>query len=83
VLSFDFDKPDLSLSKAFRNGGASELHGRDISAARSIEYVLEEGERYDWFDDRPSRPWTVARLCRRGILTHAQSWRSPIVDLKA
>jgi DHA2 family multidrug resistance protein len=49
TLAFiDFDKPDLSLFRQF------DWWGLGFMAAflGSLEYVLEEGSRYDWFDDQ-------------------------------
>ena len=53
----DFDKPDWSLFQHF------DWWGLGFMAAflGALEYVLEEGPRYDWFDDRDHRalwPWS-------------------------
>ena len=76
----DFDQPDLSLFKHF------DWWGLGFMAAflGTLEYVLEEGPRYDWFDDR-----TIALLAVVSVLSAVAFFarvltaRSPIVDLKA
>ena len=43
----DFDKPDYSLLEHFDWWGLFSMAG----FLGTLEYVLEEGPRYDWFDD--------------------------------
>jgi DHA2 family multidrug resistance protein len=76
----DFDKPDLSLFKHF------DWWGLGFMAAflGSLEYVLEEGERYDWFDDQTIATLTlVSALSAVAFFARTFMAHSPIVDLKA
>ena len=60
-LTIDIDKPDLSLLRNF------DLIGLVLMAVflGCLEYVLEEGPRWDWFDDGTIRT-AIDRLgCRR------------------
>jgi DHA2 family multidrug resistance protein len=76
----DFDRPDLSLFRHF------DWWGLGFMAAflGALEYVLEEGSRWDWFEDQ-----TIATLAVVSALSAAAFFarvlmaRSPIVDLKA
>ena len=47
VTLVDFDKPDRSLLRQFDYVGLAAM----ALFLGSLEYVLEEGPRYDWFDD--------------------------------
>jgi MFS transporter, DHA2 family, multidrug resistance protein len=76
----DFDKPDYALLKRFDFVGLGAM----ALFLGSLEYVLEEGPRYEWFDDR-----TIAIF---GVLTVIGAivffWRAltasePIVELRA
>ena len=76
----DFDKPDYSLLKKFDWWGLSSM----ALFLGSLEYVLEEGPRYGWFDD--------GALAALALLSLASAvfffWRvltaeNPIVDLRA
>ncbi|HWK95126.1 MAG TPA: DHA2 family efflux MFS transporter permease subunit [Pseudolabrys sp.] len=76
----DFDKPDYSLLKKFDWWGLSSM----ALFLGSLEYVLEEGPRYGWFDDEA--------LVLLALLSAASAvfffWRvltaaNPIVDLRA
>jgi DHA2 family multidrug resistance protein len=83
VLSWtliDFDKPDYSLLKKFDWWGLSSM----ALFLGSLEYVLEEGPRYGWFDD--------GALLALALVSGASAvfffWRvltadNPIVDLRA
>jgi DHA2 family multidrug resistance protein len=76
----DFDKPDLSLFRHF------DWLGLGFMAAflGTLEYVLEEGPRYDWFDDRTIALLTVVCvLSAAAFFARVLTARSPIVDLKA
>jgi DHA2 family multidrug resistance protein len=76
----DFDRPDFALFRHF------DWWGLGFMAAflGSLEYVLEEGSRWDWFDDS-----TIALLAVVSALSAAAFFarvlmaRSPIVDLSA
>jgi DHA2 family multidrug resistance protein len=74
------DKPDLSLLK-----GADYLGiGLMAVALGNLEYFLEEGARWNWFDDRTIRTTAVIA----GVALLLFIWRSlsaarPVVDLRA
>ncbi|WP_045836672.1 DHA2 family efflux MFS transporter permease subunit [Hyphomicrobium sp. 99] len=76
----DFDKPNFALFDRFDYVGLIAM----AMFLGSLEYVLEEGPRYDWFDDQ-----TIAMF---GVLTvvgaiiffwRAATARDPIVELRA
>jgi DHA2 family multidrug resistance protein len=76
----DFDEPDHSLFRRFDFVGLAAM----ALFLGSMEYVLEEGPRYDWFDDQTIA--TFALLCVFGGLLFF--WRAftaaqPIVELRA
>jgi DHA2 family multidrug resistance protein len=78
-LLIDFDKPDLSLFKHF------DWWGLGLMAAflGSLEYVLEEGTRYDWFDDPTIAFLTVvAAVSGVAFLARVLTAQAPIVDLR-
>ena len=74
------DKPDLSLLR-----GADYL-GIALMAAGlgTLEYVLEEGTRWNWFDDATIRlcAW-VSALALAGFAVRSLTHRNPVVDLRA
>lgn len=75
----DFDKPDLKLLQHFDWTGLLSMAG----FLGSLEYVLEEGPRYDWFDDETVLIFAIVSLVS-GIVFF---WRVltakvPIVDLR-
>jgi MFS family permease len=79
-LLVDFDEPDHSLLKRFDYVGLGAM----ALFLGSLEYVLEEGPRYDWFDDRTIS--TFAILTAAGAMVFF--WRAltaaqPIVELRA
>ncbi len=74
------DEPDLSLLRRFDFIGLVLLA---VSLA-SLEYVLEEGYRWNWLDDETIRNLTWTAIITGGLFI----WRtlvhpSPIVDLRA
>ena len=80
ALLIDFDKPDLTLLKNFDWYGLISMGG----FLGALEYVLEEGPRYEWFDDNTI--FTVAVVSGvSAIIFFARvlTARSPIVDLRA
>jgi MFS transporter, DHA2 family, multidrug resistance protein len=81
ALAFiDFDEPDLSLFKQFDWWGLGFM----AVFLGSLEYVLEEGTRYDWFDDQTITLLTVTSVVSAlAFLARALTARSPIVDLTA
>jgi MFS transporter, DHA2 family, multidrug resistance protein len=74
----DFDRPDFSLFEQFDWWGLIFMAG----FLGSLEYVLEEGPRWDWFDDR-----TIALMAAISAVSAVAFFarmfmaRAPIVDL--
>jgi DHA2 family multidrug resistance protein len=79
ALTFiDFDKPDFSLLKHFDWWGLILMAG----FLGPLEYVLEEGTRYDWFQDQTITLLTVvAAVSAIAFLARVLTARVPIVDL--
>ena len=76
----DFDSPDWSLFRQF------DWWGLGFMAAflGTLEYVLEEGPRYDWFDDHTiALSAVVCVLSAVAFFARALTASAPIVDLKA
>ena len=80
ALLVDIDTADLKLLK-----GADYL-GMVLMALflGSLEYVLEEGARWNWLSDRTIRTLTIVAAVA-GVLFVARSllYRNPVVDLRA
>jgi DHA2 family multidrug resistance protein len=76
----DFDKPEHGLMKHFDFIGLASM----AVFLGSLEYVLEEGPRYDWLDDRTISTFaaltTVAALI---FFWRVLTAREPIVELRA
>jgi DHA2 family multidrug resistance protein len=76
----DFDKPDHSLFENFDWWGLITMAG----FLGALEYVLEEGPRYDWFDDPTILSAAiVSGLSAVAFFYRAFAARAPIVDLRA
>jgi DHA2 family multidrug resistance protein len=76
----DFDQPDLALLKNFDWTGLLSMAG----FLGALEYVLEEGPRYEWLDD--DTIFTVAVVSAvSAVIFFARvlTARAPIVDLRA
>jgi DHA2 family multidrug resistance protein len=76
----DFDRPDFTLLKNFDWYGLFSMAG----FLGALEYVLEDGPRYEWFDD--DTIFTVAvvsGLSAVVFFVRVLSARVPIVDLRA
>ena len=76
----DVDKPDWSLLKGF------DLTGLVLMALflGCLEYVLEEGERWDWFsDDTILTAAMVSAIAAGFFFWRVFTYRQPIVDLRA
>jgi len=79
-LFVDFDKPDRSLFRRFDFIGLGAM----ALFLGSMEYVLEEGPRYDWLDDTTIAIFTA--LCIAGCVAffaRVLTAEQPIVDLRA
>ncbi len=79
-LLVKIDKPDLSLLKGADYAGI----GLMAAALGTLEYMLEEGSRWNWFDDRTIRECAVISGAT-GILFVIRSltFARPVVDLRA
>jgi DHA2 family multidrug resistance protein len=79
-LLVDFDKPDHSLFRRFDFAGLGAM----ALFLGSFEYVLEEGPRYDWFDDSTITAFAVmAALGAVVFFWRAFTAAQPIVELRA
>ena len=75
----DFDKPNLKLFEQF------DWWGLIFMAAflGSLEYVLEEGQRYNWFDDETITLFAVlSALAAVAFFVRVFAASQPIVDLQ-
>lgn len=79
-LLIDIDEPDWSLLDGFDGWGI----GLMAVFLGSLEYVLEEGPRHDWFED--DTIWWLAVVCVISgsfFLARMFTYERPIVDLRA
>jgi MFS transporter, DHA2 family, multidrug resistance protein len=76
----DFDKPDFSLFETFDWQGLTFM----ALFLGALEYVLEDGPRYDWFDDS-TIAWAAVVSAASAVLFFARVLmaKNPIVDLRA
>jgi len=74
------DKPDLSLLKQADYLGIALM----AVGLGMLEYVLEEGTRWNWFDDATIRTcaWT-AGIALALFVARSLTYRSPVLDLRA
>ncbi|HEY2755161.1 MAG TPA: DHA2 family efflux MFS transporter permease subunit [Pseudolabrys sp.] len=80
LVLVDFDKPDYSLLDNFDWWGLISMAG----FLGALEYVLEEGPRYDWFDDDTIFTFAVvSALSAVVFFARVLTARAPIVDLRA
>ncbi len=76
----DFDKPDLSLFKHFDWFGFLAMAG----FLGALEYVLEDGPTYDWFNDDTVLLFAwVSGISAVGFFARALTAREPIIDLRS
>jgi MFS transporter, DHA2 family, multidrug resistance protein len=79
-LLVDFDQPDFSLLRNFDWYGLFSMAG----FLGALEYVLEEGPRYEWFDDNTIFAVAiVSALSAVVFFARVLTARVPIVDLRA
>ena len=79
-LYADFDKPDYSLLKNFDFLGIFLL----ISSLGSLQYILEEGTRKDWFDSNLILFLTIyVVIGLASLIYHELTTKKPILDLHA
>jgi DHA2 family multidrug resistance protein len=76
----DFDKPQFKLLEKFDWWGLASMAG----FLGALEYVLEEGPQYDWFQD-PSVFWLgiVCVLSAVVFFRRVLTIKEPIVDIRA
>jgi DHA2 family multidrug resistance protein len=80
LVLIDFDKPDWSLLNDFDWIGLGSMAG----FLGTLEYVLEEGPRNDWFGDETVLLMTwVSALSAIVFFVRVLSARAPIVDVRA
>jgi MFS transporter, DHA2 family, multidrug resistance protein len=80
ILLIDFDKPDFKLFETFDWIGLLFM----ALFLGALEYVLEDGPRYDWFDDSTIALMAVVSASTAAIFfVRALTARNPIVDLRA
>jgi DHA2 family multidrug resistance protein len=80
ILLIDFDKPDFKLFETFDWIGLLFM----ALFLGALEYVLEDGPRYDWFDDQTIALMAVVSASSAVIfLIRVLTARNPIVDLRA
>jgi DHA2 family multidrug resistance protein len=74
------DKPDLSLLRGADYPGIALM----AIGLGTLEYVLEEGTRWNWFDDSTIRlcAW-IAGLSLVAFGVRSMTYRNPVVDLRA
>ncbi len=76
----DFDKPNYALFKSFDWTGLISM----ALFLGALEYVLEDGPRYDWFDDSTiTLVAVVSALSAVIFLARVLTAKNPIVDLHA
>lgn len=76
----DFDKPNLALFDRFDYVGLIAM----AMFLGSLEYVLEEGPRYDWFDDQTIAIFGVLAVVGAIVFFwRAATAKDPIVELRA
>jgi MFS transporter, DHA2 family, multidrug resistance protein len=80
LLLIDFDTPDFKLFETFDWIGLIFM----ALFLGALEYVLEDGPRYDWFDDSTIALMAVVSASSAVIfLVRVLTARNPIVDLRA
>ncbi len=80
ILLVDFDEPDFALLKNFDWCGLLSMAG----FLGALEYVLEEGPRYEWFDDDTILIVAIVSGISAVIFfARVLTARAPIVDLSA
>src|SRR5215469_12546330 len=80
VLLVKIDEPDLKVLKGADYLGIALM----ALALGTLEYVLEEGSRWNWFDDRTIRYCTwIAAITGSLFVVRSLTFAQPVVDLRA
>jgi DHA2 family multidrug resistance protein len=80
ALLVRIDEPDLSLLKGADYPGIALM----AASLGTLEYVLEEGSRWNWFDDATIRTCTwVAAIAGTLFVIRSLTFARPVVDLRA
>ena len=80
ALLVDIDKPDLKLLRQADYAGIVLM----AIALGTLEYVLEEGARWNWFSDRTIRTCAVvAAISGTLFVVRSLTYAYPVVDLRA
>ncbi len=80
ALLVRIDEPDLKLLKGADYPGIALM----AIALGTLEYVLEEGSRWNWFDDATIRTATsVAAIAGILFVIRSLTFAQPVVDLRA
>ncbi len=80
VLLVKIDEPDLKLLKGADYPGIVLM----ALALGTLEYVLEEGSRWNWFDDATIRTGSwVAAIAGVSFVIRSLTYANPVVDLRA
>ena len=80
VTLIDFDEPDFGLLRHFDWTGFFAMAG----FLGALQYILEEGPRNDWFDDRAVLAFAViSAVSAVAFFWRVLTTQYPIVDLKA
>jgi DHA2 family multidrug resistance protein len=76
----DIDRPDLSLLKGADYPGIALM----AVGLGTLEYTLEEGTRWNWFDDATIRQTAAIAAVALGLFAwRSLTVRNPVVDLRA
>jgi MFS transporter, DHA2 family, multidrug resistance protein len=79
-LLVDIDKPDLRLLKEADYPGIVLM----AISLGTLEYVLEEGTRWNWFDDSTIKTCAyIAGIAGVGFVARSLTYKNPVVDLRA
>lgn len=80
IALVDIDKPDLKLLRGADYPGIVMM----AIALSTLEYVLEEGARWNWFDDATIRDCAiVSAVAMTAFIVRSLTYKQPVVDLRA
>src|SRR5262245_18394630 len=80
LVLIDFDQPNLTLFKDFDWIGLIAMAG----FLGALEYMLEEGPRYDWFDDNSILTFAwISVVSAVAFFARVLTAKQPIVDLRS